>query len=87
MESINIRYFELLDGVEDVLSQIPQDNKVLVVCAEEIRHNNEMMMNQTEDQFVQIVVGSASTETPPSVPSKCFLLLNMPRKFKYGSLT
>ncbi|MCM3585822.1 MBL fold metallo-hydrolase [Mesobacillus maritimus] len=32
---LNIPYFELLDGVEDILDQIPTDMDVLVVCAKE----------------------------------------------------
>ncbi|WP_053365238.1 MBL fold metallo-hydrolase [Bacillus sp. FJAT-27245] len=32
---LNIPYFELLDGVEEILGQIPEDMDVLVVCAKE----------------------------------------------------
>ncbi len=32
---LNIPYFELLDGVEEILSQLPQDQDILVVCAKE----------------------------------------------------
>ena len=32
---LNIPYFELLDGVEEILSQIPEDQELLVVCAKE----------------------------------------------------
>lgn len=32
---LNIPYFELLDGVEEILPQIPTDKDVLVVCAKE----------------------------------------------------
>ncbi|WP_010289375.1 MBL fold metallo-hydrolase [Kurthia massiliensis] len=32
---LNIPYFELLDGVEDLLPQLPTDRDVLVVCAKE----------------------------------------------------
>jgi glyoxylase-like metal-dependent hydrolase (beta-lactamase superfamily II) len=32
---LNIPYFELLDGVEEILDQIPADKEVLVVCAKE----------------------------------------------------
>lgn len=32
---LNIPYFELLDGVEEILDQIPTDKEVLVVCAKE----------------------------------------------------
>jgi glyoxylase-like metal-dependent hydrolase (beta-lactamase superfamily II) len=34
-EYLNIPYFELLDGVEGILNQIPTDKEVLVVCAKE----------------------------------------------------
>lgn len=32
---LNIPYFELLDGVEEILPQIPDDKDILVVCAKE----------------------------------------------------
>lgn len=32
---LNIPYFELLDGVEEILDKIPTDQEVLVVCAKE----------------------------------------------------
>ncbi|MBD7944239.1 MBL fold metallo-hydrolase [Psychrobacillus sp. FSL K6-2684] len=32
---LNIPYFELLDGVEEILPQIPDDKEILVVCAKE----------------------------------------------------
>lgn len=32
---LNIPYFDLLDGVEEILDQIPADCDVLVVCAKE----------------------------------------------------
>lgn len=35
IEVINIPYFDLLDGVDPALSQIPENKKVLVVCAKE----------------------------------------------------
>ena len=34
-EYLNIPYFELLDGVEEILPKIPSDSEVLVVCAKE----------------------------------------------------
>ena len=34
-EYLNIPYFELLDGVEEILPKIPKDKDVLVVCAKE----------------------------------------------------
>lgn len=34
-EYANIPYFDLLDGVEDILDQLPQDKEVVVVCAKE----------------------------------------------------
>ena len=34
-EYLNIPYFELLDGVEEILPKIPTDKEVLVVCAKE----------------------------------------------------
>ncbi|MCM3389859.1 MBL fold metallo-hydrolase [Ureibacillus chungkukjangi] len=34
-EYLNIPYFELLDGVEEILPQIPANKEVLVVCAKE----------------------------------------------------
>ncbi|MTH53970.1 MBL fold metallo-hydrolase [Bacillus mangrovi] len=35
MEHLNIPYFDLLDGVEEVLDQIPADKETVVVCAKE----------------------------------------------------
>lgn len=35
IEVLNIPYFELLEGVEEIIEQIPLDKKVLVVCAKE----------------------------------------------------
>ncbi|MCF3943186.1 MBL fold metallo-hydrolase [Oceanobacillus alkalisoli] len=32
---LNVPYFELLDGVEEILPQLPTDKEVLVVCAKE----------------------------------------------------
>ncbi|PLT32446.1 MBL fold metallo-hydrolase [Bacillus sp. V5-8f] len=32
---LNIPYFDLLDGVEEILNQIPTDKEILVVCAKE----------------------------------------------------
>lgn len=34
-EYVNIPYFELLDGVEEILPRIPKDMDILVVCAKE----------------------------------------------------
>lgn len=34
-ENLNIPYFELLDGVEEIIEKIPADKEVLVVCAKE----------------------------------------------------
>lgn len=34
-EYLNIPYFDLLDGVEEILPQLPTDKEVLVVCAKE----------------------------------------------------
>ncbi|MGL5347054.1 MAG: MBL fold metallo-hydrolase [Peptostreptococcaceae bacterium] len=33
--SLNIPYFDLLDGVEDILDELPTDKEILVVCAKE----------------------------------------------------
>ncbi|OKL37793.1 MBL fold metallo-hydrolase [Domibacillus mangrovi] len=35
VQYLNIPYFDLLDGVEEILPQLPQDKEVLVVCAKE----------------------------------------------------
>ncbi|KLV28729.1 MBL fold metallo-hydrolase [Priestia megaterium] len=34
-DHLNVPYFDLLDGVEDILEKIPSDKEVLVVCAKE----------------------------------------------------
>ncbi|MDP4551944.1 MBL fold metallo-hydrolase [Alkalihalobacillus macyae] len=33
--SINVPYFDLIDGVEDLLPELPKDKEILVVCAKE----------------------------------------------------
>ncbi|MBO8156758.1 MAG: MBL fold metallo-hydrolase [Bacillaceae bacterium] len=35
IESINVPYFDLIDGVDSILDKIPEDKDVLVVCAKE----------------------------------------------------
>lgn len=35
IDSINFPYFDLLDGVEPILDQLPKNEKILVVCAKE----------------------------------------------------
>lgn len=35
IETINVPYFELIDGVDTVLDKIPDDKEVLIVCAKE----------------------------------------------------
>ncbi|WP_305960792.1 MBL fold metallo-hydrolase [Bacillus safensis] len=35
VDYINVPYFELLDGVEDMIEKLPTDREVLVVCAKE----------------------------------------------------
>ncbi|MEK5308589.1 MULTISPECIES: MBL fold metallo-hydrolase [Bacillus] len=35
VDYINVPYFELLDGVEDMVEKVPTDREVLVVCAKE----------------------------------------------------
>lgn len=34
-EYLNVPYFELLDGVEEILPKLPSDQDILVVCAKE----------------------------------------------------
>ncbi|MBT2624168.1 MBL fold metallo-hydrolase [Bacillus sp. ISL-32] len=34
-DHLNVPYFDLIDGVEDILGEIPSDKEVLVVCAKE----------------------------------------------------
>ncbi|WP_096200536.1 MBL fold metallo-hydrolase [Bacillus sp. FJAT-45350] len=34
-EYVNVPYFELLDGVEEIIDRIPTDKEILVVCAKE----------------------------------------------------
>ncbi|MGG4107163.1 MBL fold metallo-hydrolase [Paenibacillus lautus] len=35
IQHLNVPYFDLIDGVEDILDRIPSDQEVLVVCAKE----------------------------------------------------
>ncbi|WP_042470192.1 MBL fold metallo-hydrolase [Bacillus ndiopicus] len=44
---LNIPYFELLDGVEEILPQIPTDRELLVVCAKE---GSSIMVAQMLDE-------------------------------------
>ncbi|MBQ0139118.1 MAG: MBL fold metallo-hydrolase [Kurthia sp.] len=51
-EYLNIPYFELLDGVEDILSQLPTSKEVLVVCAKE--GSSLMVAEMLEEAGVQV---------------------------------
>lgn len=42
-EYLNIPYFDLLDGVEEILPQLPSDKPILVVCAKE---NSSIMVGE-----------------------------------------
>ncbi|WP_050182299.1 MBL fold metallo-hydrolase [Domibacillus robiginosus] len=35
IQHLNVPYFDLLDGVEEILPQLPQDKEIVVVCAKE----------------------------------------------------
>lgn len=35
IEMVNVPYFDLLDGVEEVVDQLPEHKKILVICAKE----------------------------------------------------
>lgn len=35
IQHLNIPYFDLLDGVEEILPQLPQDKEIVVICAKE----------------------------------------------------
>jgi glyoxylase-like metal-dependent hydrolase (beta-lactamase superfamily II) len=35
IQYLNVPYFDLLDGVEEILPQLPQDKEILVICAKE----------------------------------------------------
>ncbi|MBT2763041.1 MBL fold metallo-hydrolase [Paenibacillus sp. ISL-20] len=35
LQHLNVPYFDLIDGVEDILDRIPSDQEILVVCAKE----------------------------------------------------
>ncbi|GIO97402.1 hypothetical protein J14TS5_24880 [Paenibacillus lautus] len=35
IQHLNIPYFDLIDGVEDILDRVPSDQEILVVCAKE----------------------------------------------------
>jgi rhodanese-related sulfurtransferase len=35
VEIINVPYFDLLDGVEAILDQLPKDKEIVVICAKQ----------------------------------------------------
>ncbi|WP_147804968.1 MBL fold metallo-hydrolase [Alkalicoccus halolimnae] len=45
---LNIPYFELLDGVEEIMKEIPQNKEVLVVCAKE--GSSQMVAEMLSDE-------------------------------------
>ncbi|WP_018247337.1 MBL fold metallo-hydrolase [Orenia marismortui] len=52
VESINIPYFNLLDGVEEVLERLPKDKEILVVCAKE--GSSQFVAEQLAEHGVQV---------------------------------
>lgn len=52
IEYLNVPYFELIDGVEPVLDQIPQDRKVVVVCAKE--GSSVMIAEMLDEQGLEV---------------------------------
>jgi len=49
---LNVPYFELLDGVEEILGKIPADKEVLVVCAKE--GSSVMVAEMLSDEGVNV---------------------------------
>ncbi len=52
IDYLNVPYFELIDGVEPVLDQIPQDRKVVVVCAKE--GSSVMIAEMLDEQGLEV---------------------------------
>jgi glyoxylase-like metal-dependent hydrolase (beta-lactamase superfamily II) len=62
VQAINVPYFELLDGVESVLSKIPDGQEVLVVCAKEgsSRFVAEQLVEQGKQNISYLIGGMKS---------------------------
>jgi len=52
VESINIPYFNLLEGVDEVLDQLPQGKDILVVCAKE--GSSKFVAEQLDEKGVKV---------------------------------
>ncbi|CAM3995099.1 MBL fold metallo-hydrolase [Alkalicoccus chagannorensis] len=51
-EYLNIPYFDMLDGVEDVVEQLPKDKDILVVCAKV--GSSEMVADMLSDEGLDV---------------------------------
>ncbi|WP_421721848.1 MBL fold metallo-hydrolase [Anaerobacillus alkaliphilus] len=51
-EYLNIPYFELLDGVEEIMDKVPTDKEILVVCAKE--GSSMMVAEMLADQGLNV---------------------------------
>lgn len=51
-EHLNVPYFELLDGVEDLIDQLPKDQDILVACAKE--KSAKMVANMLAEKDVKV---------------------------------
>lgn len=51
-QHLNIPYFELLDGVEDLIDQLPKDKEILVACAKE--KSAKMVANMLAEKDIEV---------------------------------
>ncbi|WP_342505983.1 MBL fold metallo-hydrolase [Sporosarcina sp. FSL K6-2383] len=75
-EYVNIPYFELLDGVDEILPQIPTDKDVLVVCAKEGSSIMVADMLAEEGQEVSYLAGGMKSWSTYLEPIKVGDLAN-----------
>ncbi|MFC7680480.1 MBL fold metallo-hydrolase [Paenibacillus sp. GCM10028914] len=69
-EYLNIPYFDLLDGVEDILDQIPTEQEVLVVCAKEGSSIMVAEMLSDQGRAVRYLKGGMKAWSEHLVPVK-----------------
>lgn len=67
---LNIPYFDLIDGVEEILDQIPTDQEVLVVCAKEGSSVMVAEMLSEQGRSVRYLEGGMKAWSEHLVPLK-----------------
>lgn len=69
-EYLNVPYFDLLDGVEEILDKVPADKEVLVVCAKEGSSIMVADMLSEEGRNVSYLVGGMKSWSEHLEPVK-----------------